>query len=140
MRPWVIEFYEDAKGRRPVEAWLESLSIIKAEAAVAAIQFVLQMHGLKLIESKWLKGLGGGLYEFRIRHGATQIKRMYDDAGYEGRNFKAALVLRIFVAFQEDRVILLLGAYDKGRHDSATYQQKQIAISRKRLREFKNRD
>ncbi len=139
MNNWSVEFYEDSAGRRPVEKWLDSLSDVKREAAIAAIQIVLMKHGLSLIGTKWLKALGGGVFEFRIRHSAVQIKQMYELGGYEGRNFKLDLLLRIFVTFHENQIVLLLGAYDKGGQDSANYQQKQIQISRKRFKEFGNR-
>lgn len=139
MKDWSIEFYEDEAGKRPVKSWMDSLSDIKREAAIAAIQIILKRQGVELSNTKWMKPLGGSLFEFRIRHTGPQISRMYGLSGYEGRNLKLGLVLRIFLAFEGERVIILLGAYDKGRKDSARNQQKQIEISRKRLTERKER-
>ena len=64
---WRIEFYEDAQGRKPVEKWIDGLSAQKAEAVVVALQEVLGVNGITLASSAWLKSLGKGLYEFRIR-------------------------------------------------------------------------
>ena len=139
MKDWSIEFYEDEAGKRPVESWMDSLSEIKRAAAIAAIQIILKMQGIELRNTKWMKPLGGGLFEFRIRHTGPQISRMYGFSGHEGRNLKLGLVLRIFLAFEVDQVIILLGAYDKGQKDSIRNQQKQIEISRKRLRAWKGR-
>ncbi len=38
VRDWLIEFYEDEAGKSPVKSWLDSLSDIKREATIAAIQ------------------------------------------------------------------------------------------------------
>ncbi len=118
---------------------MDSLSDIKREATIAAIQIILKRQGVELSNTKWIKPLGGGLFEFRIRHTGPQISRMYGLSGYEGRNLKLGLVLRVFLAFERNQMIILLGAYDKGRKDSARNQQKQIEISRKRLNEWKRR-
>jgi hypothetical protein len=50
-----------------------------------------------------------------------------------------AVLLRIFVAFEGEKVIVLLGAYDKGKNDKQGFQQAQIEVTRKRLREWKRR-
>lgn len=71
--------------------------------------------------------------------GIGQFKNMFGLSGYEGKNLKLNLLLRIFIAFQGDRVVLLLGAYDKGKRDSISFQQRQIEISRKRLKELLGR-
>lgn len=136
---WKIEFYEDAQGRRPVEKWLDRLSDQKAEAATIALSHVLAINAMSLASTAWLKSLGSGLFEFRIRHTKAQIQNMYSEA-HQKLPFEAvSVLLRIFVAFEGDRVILLLGAYDKGKNDSASFQQEQIGIARKRLKDWKRR-
>ena len=136
---WNVEFYEDAQGRRPVEKWLDRLSDQKAEAATIAVNQVLAMNGMALASTAWLKPVGSGLYEFRIRHTKTQIQNMYAAANQVVPSEVTSVLLRIFVAFEGDRVILLLGAYDKGKNDSASFQQEQIGIARKRLKDWKRR-
>lgn len=138
MKEWTVEFFEDLQGRRPVEKWLESLTDLKREAAVAAIQIILKSRGIDLIQTKWLKPLGSGLFEFRIRHSALQIIQLYQMSGYEGKQIREKVLLRIFLTFHGERLIVLLGAYDKSKDTSPRNQSRQIALSRKRLKEFKN--
>ena len=136
---WRIEFYEDAQGRRPVEKWIDGLSDQKAGAVILALQEVLAVDGIKLVSSAWLKPLGSGLYEFRIRHSASEIQAMYKVANKGLVGGVAAILLRVFVAFEGEKLIVLLGAYDKGKNDKQSFQQAQIEIARKRLRDWKRR-
>ena len=136
---WKIEFYEDAQGRRPVEKWIDGLSDQKAGAVILALQEVLAVDGIKLVSSAWLKPLGSGLYEFRIRHSASEIQAMYKVANKGLVGGVEAILLRVFVAFEGEKLIVLLGAYDKGKNDKQSFQQAQIEIARKRLRDWKRR-
>jgi phage-related protein len=136
---WRIEFYEDAQGRRPVEKWIDGLSDQKAGAVILALQEVLAVDGIKLVSSAWLKPLGSGLYEFRIRHSASEIQAMYKVANKGLVGGVEAILLRVFVAFEGEKLIVLLGAYDKGKNDKQSFQQAQIEIARKRLRDWKRR-
>ena len=136
---WTIEFYEDDQGRRPVEKWIDGLSIQKAEAVIAALQEVLAVSGINLTSGAWLKSIGRGLYEFRIRHSASEIQAMYKVVNKGLAGGAEAVLLRIFVAFEGEKVIVLLGAYDKGKNDKQGFQQAQIEVARKRLREWKRR-
>lgn len=136
---WRIEFYEDAQGRRPVEKWIDGLSDQKAGAVILALQEVLAVDGIKLVSSAWLKPLGSGLYEFRIRHSASEIQAMYKVANRVLARGTTAILLRVFVAFEGEKLIVLLGAYDKGKNDKQSFQQAQIEIARKRLRDWKRR-
>ena len=136
---WTVEFYEDTQGRKPVEKWIDGLSDQKAEAVLVALQEVLAVNGITLTSGAWLKSLGKGLYEFRIRHSASEIQAMYKvaDKGLVGG--AEAILLRVFVTFEGGRLIVLLGAYDKGKKDKQGFQQAQIEIGRKRLRDWKHR-
>lgn len=136
---WKIEFYEDAQGRRPVEKWIDGLRDQKAEAVLAALQEVLAVNGINLASSAWLKSLGKGLLEFRIRHSASEIQVMYKATNKDLVGRAEAVLLRVFVAFEGERVIVLLGAYDKGKNNKQSFQQAQIEIARKRLRDWKRR-
>ena len=44
---WVIEFYQDARGHRPVEAWLDELDA-KDRARVRRTSNLLAAHGTQL--------------------------------------------------------------------------------------------
>ena len=136
---WTVEFYEDAQGRRPVEKWIDGLSDQKAQAVIVALQEVLAVNGINLASGAWLKSLGSGLYEFRIRHSASEIQGMYKTANRGLVGGAEAILLRIFVAFEGQKLIVLLGGYDKGKNDKQGFQQAQIEIARKRLRDWKRR-
>lgn len=136
---WNIEFYEDAQGRRPVEKWMDGLSDQKAESVSVALNEVLSVNGLNLASSAWLMPLKGGLYEFRIRHSASEIQAMYKVANRRLIVGVEAILLRIFVTFEGVQVIVLLGAYDKGKNNKQSFQQAQIELARKRLRDWKSR-
>ena len=58
MTTWTIEFYEDANGKRPVEAWMDGLGDVHIGALAAAIEEVLAKRGLDLASTPWLKALG----------------------------------------------------------------------------------
>jgi phage-related protein len=115
------------------------LSDQKSEAVVVALQEVLAVNGINLASSAWLKSLGKGLYEFRIRHSAPEIQAMYKVANKALVGGAEAILLRVFVAFKGEKLIVLLGAYDKGKNDKQGFQQTQIEIARKRLRDWKRR-
>ena len=104
-----------------------------------AVQRVLCVRGLDLARTEWLKALGEGLHEFRVRHDADEITRMFsgDEPDAVGRRDK--VLLRVFVHFYGDKVILLLGGYDKGRDPNERRQEREIAQARKLLRQFKER-
>lgn len=136
---WKIEFYVDAHGRKPVEKWIDGLSDHKAAAVLAALQEVLAVNGINLASSAWLKSLGKGLYEFRVRHSASEIQAMCKVANKGLVGGAEAILLRFFVAFEGEKLIVLLGAYDKGKNDKQGFQQVQIEIARKRLRDWKSR-
>jgi len=136
---WTILFYEDAQGRRPVEKWIDGLSDQKSEAVIVAFQEVLAVNGINLASGAWMKSVGGGLYEFRMRHSASEIQAMYEAVNRRLEGGAEAVLLRIFVAFAGEKVIVLLGAYDKGKNSKQGFQQRQIEIARKRLREWSRR-
>lgn len=64
MKDWSIEFYEDEAGKRPVTSLMDSLSDIKREAAIAAIQIILKRQGVELSNTKWMKSLGVACLSF----------------------------------------------------------------------------
>ena len=136
---WKIELYEDTQGRKPVEKWIDGLSDQKSEAVLVALQEVLAINGINLASSAWLKSLGKGLYEFRIRHSASEIRAMYKVANKGLVSGAEAILLRVFVAFEGEKLIVLLGAYDKGKNDKQGFQHAQIEIARKRLQDWKRR-
>jgi putative component of toxin-antitoxin plasmid stabilization module len=135
---WQLEVYETEDGRQPFTAWVEKLSETKFVSLDAALRLVLGERGLDLARTEWLKALGEGLHEFRVRHDEDEIKRMFADEEALARP-RERILLRVFVHFHGDRVILLLGGYDNGRDPSDRKQQRQIARARKNLAEWRLR-
>ncbi|HET7388907.1 MAG TPA: hypothetical protein VFJ19_19835 [Nocardioidaceae bacterium] len=136
-RTWTTEFYEDNAGRRPVETWMASLTDAEFMALRAGIVRFLEVHGLGLASTPWLKALGDGLHEFRVRHDASTIEGL---AGHEpgaGLPTQKRILLRLFVHFHGNKVVLLLHGYDKGGDDSPRQQNKEIQEARKRLVHWK---
>jgi len=136
---WTPEPFEADDGTVPYERFIEELSDFKFVALRTAIERVLAARGIDLVRTEWLKALGESLHEFRVRHDADEIAHMFGgdvpDAG--GRPEK--VLLRLFVHFYGEKVILLLGGYDKGDDPKERRQQKEIAEARRLLVQFKER-
>jgi len=100
---------------------------------------VLAVSGLELARTEWLKALGGGFYEFRGRHEAGEITCMFGGDAPKAGARRQKVLLRVFVHFHGERVVLLLGGYDKGDDPKERRQQREINEARKLLAEFKAR-
>jgi putative component of toxin-antitoxin plasmid stabilization module len=136
---WKLEFFEDDEGRAPMEKFLDTLPDAKFAALDAALSQVLARDGLGLAGSQWLKPLGDGLHEFRVRHSQAEILALHRSAGYSPppSSHTTPVLIRVFVHFFGNRVCLLLGGYDKGRDTSQKRQQREIATARKHLTRFR---
>jgi putative component of toxin-antitoxin plasmid stabilization module len=136
--PWHSVIFEDDNGKEPFMVFRDSLDETKQQALHEAIKNVLEVRGLDLVKTEWLKPLGQGLHEFRIRHDAAEITRMFSDVGAKGTSsYSDEILLRVFVHFYGDKAILLLGGYDKGKNNSAKRQDAEIAKARKFLTQWK---
>lgn len=131
-----MEFYADQDGREPCRKWLDGLSESKRDALLAALTCVLAVLGPDVCESEWGKPLGAGLYEFRVRHTAEETAAMFAGEPRGGRKGQA-IVLRVFFHPYGQKVILLLGGYDKGKEPSERRQQLKIETARSQLAQFK---
>lgn len=144
-----IEFYEK-DGRKPVLDWIkEDLSPIKRRALGTAMRRVLQVHGVEVCRGSWgSKVHGDGVYEFRLRmkgkevinleaeiHGITEREAQTRFAG----DLSEDILLRVFFHPDGDKLILLLGGYDKGDDTSSKRQQSEINTAAARLRDFQAR-
>lgn len=134
---WRLEVFATDDGAEPFTTFAENVDDFTWSAVDAALKIVLAVRGLELARTEWLKPLGGGLHEFRVRHDAAEIDQMFGGAGAdEVTNTISpprAILLRVFVHFYGDKVILLLSGYDKGRDPSAKRQEREIAQARKCL-------
>lgn len=129
-RAWTLEVAGDS-----FERFMRKLPGYEQAVVDAAIRHVLAVEGIGICDSEWGKALGGGLYEFRVRRSLTAI---LSSAGVAdaGRARRAVLV-RVFCAFSGNRVVILLGGYDKGRDPSVKRQQREIAAARATLSAWK---
>ena len=133
MAAYALEFYEDQNGDQPVRRWLkEELSTAKRRALGHAMDEILQELGIAVCGTEFGKQLGGGLFEFRLRRDLREITPVPDaDAG--------KILLRVFCHAHGDRLILLVGGYDKGEHPSPRRQNAEIELARARLRDWRLR-
>lgn len=136
---WTPEPFEADDGSIPYERFVDELSDFKFAALEAAIEHVLAVRGLDLVRSEWLKALGDGLHEFRVRHDADEIAQMFGAGAPAEGGRPEAVLLRVFVHFYGSRVVLLLGGYDKGRDPNQRRQQREIKDARRLLTQFRER-
>ncbi len=108
----------------------------KRAAAIAAIEVLLTDLGLGVCATEHGKQLGGGLFEFRIRHDESVIR---GKAGEASTGKRGEVLLRIFCHAHGQKIVLLLGGYDKGAAPSKRRQDREIETARQRLRSFKLR-
>jgi len=107
-------------------------------ALIAAIEYFLEPRGLDVCRTEYGRQLGEGLFEFRLRHDEATVRRKagqpVDDA-----SASSEVLLRLFCHAYGDKVVLLLGGYDKGEDPSPRRQSLEIERARKHLRSFKLR-
>lgn len=131
-----LEFYEDERGDAPVLRWLrEELSPRKRRALGTAMNRLLQVLGVAVCDTKFGRQLGKGLFEFRLR--GADLAEVAPSG--EPDPAEAKMLLRVFCHAHGDKLILLLGGYDKGEDTSAKRQNKEIAVARSRLKDWQNR-
>lgn len=128
--PFTLEFYEEADGKAVVLNWLRSLSLRKKQVIGNAMNEILQHLGLDVCETEFGKQLGRGLFEFRVRQDEDSVR-----PGVPPEK----ILLRVFCHAYGDKVIVLVGGYDKGEDPSVKRQQKEIDVARKRLADWKRR-
>lgn len=137
MPAFEIEFYEDEHGDAPVLRWLcEELSPRKRRALGAAMNNVLQRLGIGVCGTEFGRQLGHGLFEFRLR-GEDLEKAV--PAGGDPDPAEAKMLLRVFCHAHGNKLILLVGGYDKGEAPSSRRQEREISTARARLKEWKAR-
>jgi hypothetical protein len=121
--PYRLEFCQGSDGSTPVRDWIrKDLTRSQRRQLGVAMRSVLQRLGIEVCGTRFGKALGGGLFEFRLSITSPD-----------------AALLRIFCHAHGNRVILLLSAYDKGRDPKSGRQQREIAVARQRLADFRTR-
>ena len=125
--------YKAADGRCPYVTFIESLDDATFAALDAAVEHQLTRNGMDLCSTEWMKPLGEGLYEFRIRHDAAEIKARFASEASATTPTRVPILLRVFCHFCGSKVVLVLSGYDKGDDPSQRRQQKEIAKARTHL-------
>jgi hypothetical protein len=121
---WTPEPFEADDGTIPLERFVDVLSDFKFVALDTAIDRVLSVRGIDLVRTEWLKAFGEGLHEFRVRHDADEVARMFGGEAPEVDGQPEKVLLRVFVHFHGQKVVLLLGGYDKGADPKERRQQR----------------
>jgi hypothetical protein len=96
--------------------------------------------GLDVVKTEYGKALGEGLYEFRIRWTAAEISHKV--SGLPAADIGGApeeILIRAFFTTGGRKIILLLSGYDKARHSSDRWQQREIAEARRYLAAYRER-
>ena len=121
-----IEFYEDERGDKPVLRWIrEELTPTQRYELGQAMREQLQAKGVGVCATEYGKQLGQGLFEFRLRRSVEGVGER--------------ILLRVFCHAYGNRIVLLLGGYDKGADSSARRQGYEIAFARRRLADWQRR-
>lgn len=123
----------------PVLEWIRSLDPHLRRAIGVALRAVLQRQGIEVCKGEWGRHLSEGLVEFRVRHSADEVITMFTEGSPRREPFRGKIALRVFVHAHGEKLLLLLGGYDKAVDPSARRQDEEIALARKRLREYRQR-
>jgi len=130
-----LEFYEDEAGDEPVRRWItEELTRTQRFALGQAMREELQEKGVGVCATEFGKQLGKGLFEFRLRRYVVPTS----PPGRRGAR-EARILLRVFCHAYGNKVVLLLGGYDKAADPSPRRQDEEIALARSRLGDWRRR-
>lgn len=138
-RRFTLEYFCTSSGDDPVRRWIDhDLSTTQRRAVMAALRHLLAKAGVGICASESGRHLGHGLFELRIRHDEQTTLRKAGLADLT-ETTRGTVLLRVFCHATGDRVVLLLGGYDKGRDPSPRRQAREIAVARRRLAEYRSR-
>ncbi len=143
-----IEFYKAPDGSKPVLDWIKNdLSPTKRRALGSAMRRILQQHGVQVCRNHWGKKVHpDGLYEFRVRMTGRQVLNLQTEIHGTtehatrtrlGIDTSEEILLRVFFHPHGDKILLLLGGYDKGQDPNAKRQQTEIKLALGRLTAWK---
>jgi predicted XRE-type DNA-binding protein len=126
---WTAEIADEGN----FEKFFRGLNEYHQAVLKAAIETVLERVGIDICSGEWGKSLGKGLYEFRVRRSLDAI---LSEAGLEPTAMNGShrqVLLRVFCTFHGDKIVLLLGGYDKKRDSSERRQNQEIKSARRTL-------
>jgi hypothetical protein len=90
---------------------------------------ILQYEGPHVVGTNFGKSLGGGIFEFRLDQNAAQVLARKGKQARPEAGETAKILLRVFCHAHGDRIVLLLGGYDKGERPTARHQQAPLRRS-----------
>lgn len=120
-------------GRPVVLEWLRSLSLTKKQVLGTAMREVLEPLGVRVCGTEFGRHLGGGVFEFRVRQKPGDVRKGGAKLPPE------KILLRVFCHAHGDRIVLLLGGYDKGQDPSRSRQTREIEEAVRRLALWRRR-
>lgn len=136
--PFKLEFYVDEHGTEPVREWAKNdLTPFKRRALGVALHEILAYQGVGVCGTDFGKQLGSGIFEFRLRHSAAEILKITGKQADRSAKKPEKILLRVFCHAHGNKMVLLLGGYDKGRDSSDKRQQSELKVARQRLSSFK---
>ncbi|WP_421628881.1 hypothetical protein [Corynebacterium pseudogenitalium] len=134
---WRVEVFDGGNFHR----FYKRLDEVERAVTDAAVQYVLAPLGIRICESEWGKSLGKGLFELRIRRSIDTILREHGPSGAADRVpkrwWKKRVLIRVYCTFHGDKIVLLLGGYNKLRASSSKQEQKEIRAARAALEQWK---
>lgn len=135
---WRIEVWRDDRtGVAPFERWFRRVDPYVQVVVDAVLTHVVEPHGVDLLGTPWCRSLGDGLFEVRVRQSLQAVRSrgaLPDHVAPAGdRHARRTVLVRLFVTFHGDRVVLLLHGYDKGSDPSERRQRREIASARRHL-------
>lgn len=136
---WTLQVYEPVGKPAPYVRFVERLDGWQRHIVDIAVRTILAHQGHNVCQTEWGKSLGKGLYEFRIRR---TLRTICSTTGTElptGVDPDREVLLRVFFAVEGDRIVLLLGGYDKGADPSDKRQEKAIKQARMLLTQHRQR-
>jgi hypothetical protein len=139
---FTLEFYQTPDGDEPARRWMEKrLSAPQRRALSTALRLILTVHGVGVCSSEYGRQVGRGLFEFRLDEDEAILLRKWshDSAALRPARSGERILLRVFCHAHGDRIVLLLGGYDKGADPGRRKQQREIARARARLDDFLRR-
>ncbi len=136
LAPFTLEFFVEDDGRPVVLGWFRSLSLTKKQILGSAMREILQVLGVGVCGTEFGKQLGKGLFEFRLRQKAGEIHH----GNSPNKLPPEHVLLRVFCHAYGNRIVLLLGGYDKALDPSPRRQNKEIEEARARLARWKARE
>ena len=135
---WQLELLALPSGQIPYASFRDSLNPYETELLDLCIENILAREGHNVCASNWGKSLGAGLYEFRINRSLTALCKEFGVELPIGMRSEKPKLFRVFFAVEGQKIILLLGGYDKGKDPSRRKQQKMIRAARALLKRHKH--